>query len=549
MIKADQTLHDKGVEEFLKKPELKRHLADLCVERLAGDPFRTVVIDHTAARAELKAHKFLAVSLTFAEMWRERLKGQKRVGVVFPAGAAGMMVNFALMMLDIVPVNLNFTAGNAAVEVSLKKANVDTVITAKPVIEKLVDFPWPENIIDLIEEKKVLNKFSVVRKMAAAIALPGWVLRRLYKIPTEGKDREAGLLFSSGSTGEPKGVPLTHKNIIGNCLQIEASGILVPGYDVMMANLPIFHSFGFTIIVWYTLISKLKAVTLPSPLETKRVAKAIEDEKVTIMIGTPTFFRPYFRRIDPRQISSLRAVVGGAEKTPSGFHERWEKRFGSRYLEGYGLTETTPVVSVNLPGLDIQGHKIEERYRLGSVGPLFEGMAAQILDEITLEPQPITKRGILALKGVNVFNGYLDEPEVNARVIRDGWFISGDLARFDEDGYLYIEGRVSRFSKIAGEMVPHGTVEQQIMKAFHVEDSEEPMVAVTGVTDESKGESLVLLSAMDISNQMLRERLTEEGMPNLWIPRTIKKVEKIPALASGKLDLREIKRIASEKGD
>jgi acyl-[acyl-carrier-protein]-phospholipid O-acyltransferase / long-chain-fatty-acid--[acyl-carrier-protein] ligase len=265
------------------------------------------------------------------------------------------------------------------------------------------------------------------------------------------------------------------------------------------------------------------------------------------MIGTPTFFRPYFRRTDPKQISSLRAVVGGAEKTPAGFHERWEKRFGSRYLEGYGLTETTPVVSVNLPGLDIQGHKIEERYRLGSVGPLFEGMAAQILDEITLEPQPITKRGILALKGVNVFNGYLDEPEVNARVLKDGWFISGDLARFDEDGYLYIEGRVSRFSKIAGEMVPHGTVEQQIMKAFHVEDSEEPMVAVTGVTDASKGESLVLLSAMDISNQMLRERLTEEGMPNLWIPKKIKKVEKIPALASGKLDLREIKRIATEK--
>ncbi|MBN2068853.1 MAG: AMP-binding protein [Opitutales bacterium] len=547
MIKPDQTLLDNGVDAFLKNPLLDRHLADLCVSGLAAKPFRSVVIDHSAKRAELKGCKMLAVSLAFAEKWSKTLQGQKRVGVVFPSGAAGMITNLALMCLDIVPVNLNFTAGRKALESSISKAGVEIIITAAPVIEKLTDFPWTDRIIDLVEEKKTLSKFSVVRKMLAGIALPAFVLRKLYKIPTEGGDREAGLLFSSGSTGDPKGVPLSHRNIIGNSLQIEQSGILVSGYDVVMANLPIFHSFGFTITLWFSMICRVVMVTLPSPLETKRVAQVIEKERVTIMIGTPTFFRPYFKRVEPKQIASLRAVVGGAEKTPAGFHELWEKRFGSRYLEGYGLTETTPVVSVNIPKFDFEDHHFTERYRLGSVGPLFPGMAAQILDEVTLQPKPLLQRGILALKGVNVFNGYLDEPETNKRVLRDGWFISGDLARFDENGYLYIEGRVSRFSKIAGEMVPHGTVEQQILKAFHLEDTEEPVFAVTGVTDPSKGESLVLLSAMEISSQVLREKLTEEGMPNLWIPRVIKKVDKIPALASGKLDLREIKRIANEQ--
>ena len=538
MPAPDEFVVDCAFEDFGKRPELQSHLAAMAFRALASHPFHELIVDLSTGRRALKAGIFLAAAIALSRRWRS-LPG-KRVGVVFPSGIGSSLTNLALALADKVPVNLNFTSGRSALEASIRKAGITHVITARPMIERAPDFPWPKDVIDLVEVRKGIKKAEVMGWLALMLSLPSATAMRLLGVPTRGGTREAALLFSSGSTGEPKGVVLTHRNIIGNCLQVLDARLLDKS-QVLMANLPTFHSFGFTITVWYPMIAVLKTVCLPNPLETRRVAQAIKDEGVTVMMGTPTFYRPYFKKVEPELIKGLNFVVAGAEKTPAGFADSWEKTFGSRYLEGYGLTETSPVVACNLPP---SGDR-EEQIRRGSVGKLFPGMRARIVDDSTGTVVHPSRRGVLQLQGVNIFPGYLDDPESNERAFDGDWFHTGDLARFDEDGYLYIEGRISRFSKIGGEMVPHGTIEQAVMRAFQLEDSEVPLVAVTGTRDSAKGESLILLSAVEIDNVRLRERLAAAGMPNLWIPRKIRRVDTIPCLASGKLDLKALESLAN----
>ena len=414
---------------------------------------------------------------------------------------------------------------------------------------KIPHFPWPEGgIIDLVEEMKSMPKAKALALLSWIHLCPAKLLARILKIPNEGGELEAGLLFTSGSSGEPKGVVLTHRNILGNCAQIDATGLL-PVSEKVIANLPIFHSFGFTVTLWYPLLRGCSVVTLPSPLEVKKVAEAIKADSATILIGTPTFLKPYMKHIEPEQLASLKYVVAGAEKTPEGFADAWEARFGSLYLEGYGLTETSPVVSINTPsipdGVNYPGNSTEGSRR-GSVGRMMPGHAARIVDPNTMKDIEVTKVGLLMLKGPNIFRAYLGEPKRTAEVKQGEWFITGDLARFDEDGFLFIEGRLSRFSKIAGEMVPHGTVEDALIKAYNLFDAEQPMIAVAGRPDKAKGEALVLLAAMDLELEDVREKLSGAGLANLWIPKEIKRVEVIPTLATGKLDLRQIQVLASE---
>ncbi|HNX04249.1 MAG TPA: AMP-binding protein, partial [Opitutales bacterium] len=300
-----------------------------------------------------------------------------------------------------------------------------------------------------------------------------------------------------------------------------------------------------TVNVWYSMIALIKTVCLPNPLETRRVAQAIHDEKCTFLLGTPTLFRPYFKKVEPELLKGLKFAVAGAEKIPDGFAAMWEKNFGSRFLVGYGLTEASPVVCADIE----PAQKNFPSYFDGGAGKLFPGMQARIVDDATGEVISPTRNGILQLRGVNLFHGYLADTDATARAFDGDWYITGDLARFDEKGRLHIEGRISRFSKIGGEMVPHGTVEQAIVQAFRLEDSEVPVVAVTGARDNTKGESLVLFTSFDIDLVTLREKLIGEGIPNLWIPRRIRRVDAIPTLASGKLDLRTLRTIAQQSVD
>ncbi len=533
---------------FQQRPELKSHLAYESFISLASRPRQELIVDRGLQGRPMKSGFLLAVSFMLSRRLTD-WTSKTRVGILFPPGLGAYIANLAVVLAGKVPVNLNFTLGPSSAATCLQKADVDCLLTSERVQHKIPHFPWPEGgIIDLVEEMKSMPKVKALALISWIHLCPAKLLARILKIPNEGGELEAGLLFTSGSSGEPKGVVLTHRNILGNCAQIDATGLL-PVSEKVIANLPIFHSFGFTVTLWYPLLRGCSVVTLPSPLEVKKVAEAIKADSATILIGTPTFLKPYMKHIEPELLASLKYVVAGAEKTPEGFADAWEARFGSVYLEGYGLTETSPVVSINTPsipdGVNYPGNSTEGSRR-GSVGRMMPGHAARILDPNTMKDIEVSKVGLLMLKGPNIFRAYLGEPKRTAEVKQGEWFITGDLARFDEDGFLFIEGRLSRFSKIAGEMVPHGTVEDALIKAYNLFDEEQPMIAVAGRPDKAKGEALVLLAAMDLELEDVREKLNGAGLANLWIPREIKRVEVIPTLATGKLDLRQIQVLASE---
>jgi acyl-[acyl-carrier-protein]-phospholipid O-acyltransferase/long-chain-fatty-acid--[acyl-carrier-protein] ligase len=544
---SDSTVLDFGEREFQARPELNSHLAWESFIALAKHPNRVLVIDRTQQRRVMKSGFLLALSWMLSRRlrtWTDR----KRVGILFPPGIGGYIANLAVVLAGKVPVNLNFTLGRASSEACLRRAEIDCILSTERMQLKIADFPWSQvGVIDIVEELKDLPKMKTLALLAAIQAMPAKLLAKLLRVPSVGGDAEAGLLFTSGSSGEPKGVVLTHRNILGNCLQIDASGLLPVGEKVI-ANLPIFHSFGFTVTLWYPLLRGCIAVTVPSPLEFKKVAEAVEAESATILIGTPTFLKPYIRHVAPEKLKTLKYAIAGAEKTPAGFADLWQATFDCLYFEGYGLTETSPVVSINLPhtptGFDYP-ESATDGSKPGSVGRLMPGHAARILNPDTMEPLAVTEVGLLLLKGPNIFSGYLNDAQRTAEVMDGEWFVTGDLARFDEEGYLFIEGRLSRFSKIAGEMVPHGTIEQALVEAFDLLDAETPMFAIGARPDAAKGEALVLLAVMDVELTDVREKLSAAGYSNLWIPKLIKRVEAIPTLATGKLDLRAIKELSA----
>jgi acyl-[acyl-carrier-protein]-phospholipid O-acyltransferase / long-chain-fatty-acid--[acyl-carrier-protein] ligase len=338
---------------------------------------------------------------------------------------------------------------------------------------------------------------------------------------------------------------LTHRNILANCDQISSLSILPPTCS-LLGCLPVFHSFGFTVTLWYPMLRQCEIVTVPSPLDTRKMVDAIRDERATVLIGAPTFIRPLLKKAQPGELRSLDLVVAGAEKLTEDLYRAFLETFHLEILQGYGLTETTPVANVNQhhPPIAVATNQPQIGKRLGSTGRLLPGMTARIVDPETSAVLRSTDTGMVLLRGANVFERYLDDPAQTQAALRDGWFITGDIGRFDEDGFLFIEGRLSRFSKIGGEMVPHGTIEQKIMDVFGWEQGDTQPVVVTGVPDAAKGEALVLLTTTDVTLEEVRTRLAAEGLPNLWVPRLVHRIDRIPILGTGKLDLKRCREIA-----
>jgi acyl-[acyl-carrier-protein]-phospholipid O-acyltransferase/long-chain-fatty-acid--[acyl-carrier-protein] ligase len=484
----------------------------------------------------------LAAALALASQVRRECRG-RRVGIVLPPGKAAVIANLAVTLAGKTPVNLNFTAGRASVEAALRIGQVQECLTAHAVVKRLADFPWPMHLLHLDVILPPLQPKIIAWRAVVAVT-PAWVLARIIGIPRIGDRDEAMVLFTSGSSGEPKGVVLSHRNLLGNVSQFALMLNLGPT-DTVLACLPFFHSFGCTVTLWYPLIEGVRSVTYPNPLEISKNADLIERYKVTLFCTTPTFLRGYLRKVEPPQLASLQFLVTGAEKLPGELATAFHERFGIEVLQGYGLTETSPVAAVNLPEPKASrpGDNVQPSNRPGSVGKLAPGMAAEIRDPETDAKLTLHDTGMLWLRGPNIFEGYLDDPQRTADVLVDRWFKTGDLARFDEDGFCIIEGRLSRFSKIGGEMVPHETVEAKIGEALAL-PKDERLIAIASIPDEAKGEALVLLSARDLDAGELRKKLSEAGLPNLWIPRIVRRVEAIPILASGKLDLQRCKELA-----
>ena len=468
-----------------------------------------------------------------------------RVAIVMPPGIGGMIANLAVLLADKVPVNLNFTAGRAAIEACCENAELRHCLTARLVEKKLSDFPWPKDVTYLDEVLPRLKNEIIAWRIVVAL-VPAFILARMLGIPRIGDRAEAFLLFTSGSSGTPKGVPLTHRNLLGNVHQF-AEMLNLDRSDAVLGSLPFFHSFGATVTILFPMMHGVRLVTYPNPLDVVKQAALIAKYAITLVVTTPTFLRTYLRRVEPAQLASIKLLVTGAEKLPPDLAKAFQAKFNIRVLQGYGLTETSPVACVNLPEplASKPSDTVQPSSRDGSCGKLAPGIAAQIRDPDSGAALSLHETGMLWLRGPNIFEGYLNDPKRSEEVIENGWFKTGDLARFDEDGFLFIEGRLSRFSKIGGEMVPHETVESHIVEALDLANEGERTCAIMGIPDEAKGEALVLLTTREIDGGDLRKKLNDAGVPNLWVPKTIKKIDAIPVLASGKLDLQKCKELAA----
>ncbi len=530
-----------GEHAYQQRPDLEDHLGRACIRGLKRHQFHTAVIDGMD-HSRVSCGTLLAVSIVLSRQIRRKCRG-RRIGIVLPPGRAGVVANLAVTLANRVPVNLNFTAGRAAVEAALRIGEVRDCITAHPVMKRLADFPWPMHLLHLDAELPALKPQIMVWRLIVGV-LPAWALSALLGLPRVGDRDEAVVLFTSGSSGEPKGVVLSHRNLLSNVSQFSLM-LNLGRSDTVLACLPFFHSFGCTVTLWYPLIEGVRSVTYPNPLEISKNADIIERYGVTLFCTTPTFLRGYLRKVEPAQLQALQLIVTGAEKLPMELADAFKERFGKDILQGYGLTETSPVAAVNLPEPKTSSptDSVQPSSRRGSVGKLAPGMAAQIRDPETDVMLSLHDTGMLWLRGPNIFEGYLSDPKRTADVLIDRWFKTGDLARFDEDGFLFIEGRLSRFSKIGGEMVPHETVESKIGEALAL-PKDERLIAIAGIPDEAKGEALVVLTIRDLDAADLRKKLTDAGLPNLWIPRIVRRIDAIPILASGKLDLAKCKELA-----
>src|SRR5213596_1445583 len=452
---------------FSRRPSLDRHLAEECVCGLKRRRFATAVIEGTD-HTRLSRAKLLGAAAAFSRYLRKQFSDE-RIAIVLPDSKGSMLANLAVTMANKVPVDLNFSIGRAANESCCKRANLRVAISATPFIERIKDFPWPETILKL-DELLPRMKRQIVFWWIMSLLLPAGLLLRLLQIPKQGGHAEAILLFTSGTTGEPKGVVVSHRNVVGNVSQFREL-LDAKKTDAILASLPFFHTFGSTVTLWYPLIEGVRIVTYPNPLEPARCTALIDRYKLTFLLATPSFLRLYLRKAEPEQLRTLRLIIVGAEKLPLDLASHFEKRFQKKVFEGYGLTETAPVVSVNLPGPEPKkpGEQVQPSSRSGSVGRLAPGIAAEIREPETNRKLSLYEAGMLWLRGVNIFEGYLDDPKRTAEILHDGWLKTGDIGRFDEDGFLYIEGRLSRFSKIGGEMVPHEAIEQKIIDLLHIE--------------------------------------------------------------------------------
>lgn len=528
---------------YSHRPTLEDHLGRACVRGLKARAGAQALVDGMDG-STLTRGMLLAAGAAFSR-YILRECPHHRIGVVLPPGKAAFVANLAIVLAGKVPVNLNFTAGRASVESACRIANLRHCITGRIMEKRLTDFPWPEHIMLMDELLPPLKPSIILWRVIAAI-LPAWLFSTVLGIPTVGDRDEAVLLFTSGSSGEPKGVVLSHRNLLGNVAQF-GEMLNLDHQDAIMANLPFSHSFGSTVTLWFPMIEGVETVTYPNPLDFQKNAKLIREHCVTIFITTPTFLRGYLRSVEPEMLTSLELVVTGAERLPDELANAFQEKFGKEVFQGYGLTETAPVVSVNLPEpkLSRPSDTVQPSNRRGSVGKPAPGMAVSIRNPESDLPLPLHETGMIWLRGPNIFEGYLDDPTRTSDVIINGWFRTGDLGRMDEDGFLYIEGRLSRFSKIGGEMVPHERIETCISEALAL-PTDRRMVAVTAIPDTAKGEALVLLTIFDVSTSTLREKLSAAGLPNLWIPKSVCLIESLPLLSSGKLDLRQCKEIALE---
>ncbi|MCW5797935.1 MAG: MFS transporter [Nitrospira sp.] len=522
----------------------RRPLHAMFVRRMRQHPFRLAMAD--ATKPHVSSLQALIGAIALARALTPHWQGQPCVGLLLPPTVAGALTTVAAALAGRTSVNLNYTVGKAGLESAVRQAQLRTIITSRKFIEKAkLEVPDGPTILWLEDIGAGIG--SLQKALAAVLA----ILAPLRLIESAcGQTRRvtmddlATIIFSSGSTGEPKGVMLSHFSIDANVQAVSQVLPLDPD-DRILGILPLFHSFGY-LVFWYITLNGAATVFHPSPLDVTAIGELCAKHRLTFLVCTPTFLQLYQRRCTPEQFSTLRVVLTGAEKLPLRLIQSFEDRFGIGPIEGYGVTECAPVIAVNCPDYRAAGF-YQPASRRGTVGQPLPGVSVRIVDPDSFAILPPGTPGMLLVKGPNVMNGYLGREDLTAQAMRDGWYITGDIATLDDDGFLTITDRLSRFSKIGGEMVPHRLVEEALQQAS---GEELQVCAVTGVPDERKGEQLAVLHTLAEERiPQILAKAQAAGLPNLFLPSHSHcfKVEALPILGTGKLDLRALKRMAMER--
>jgi acyl-[acyl-carrier-protein]-phospholipid O-acyltransferase/long-chain-fatty-acid--[acyl-carrier-protein] ligase len=522
-------------EQFVRAA--RRHWNRRAIADTSG---KTLSYGHTLAGALALARKLEKILPHPVRGKGESERGSvtEYVGVLLPPSVGGVLTNLALSLMGRSPVNLNYTASEASFRSAVEQCGISAIIASRRFLEKLPTLPRLEGMLFLEDILPTVSPLERLLALAKGRMLPASMLCNGGRFDA---DRVATVIFSSGSTGEPKGVMLSHHNIMSN---IEALRMVfkVDLNDNVCSALPFFHSLGFTATLWFPLTSGFSASYHPNPLDGEKIAQVVREHRSTILLATPTFLLAYLRRARREDFATLRLVVTGAEKLKGKLADSFQEKFGVRPLEGYGATELSPVITLSLPDVEVGGVR-QHGSKEGSVGHPVPGVAIRVVDPESGAPLKPGEPGLLLVKGPNVMLGYLGRADKSAEVIRDGWYVTGDIGAMDEDGFIRITDRISRFSKIGGEMVPHGVVEDEL----HGRIGQSQVLAVTAVPDEKKGERLVVIFTRGTTDaETLQRHLSESSLPNLWKPGRdcYIEVDSLPLLGSGKLDLKRLKEIA-----
>ncbi len=513
--------------------------------------FRPCFSDSAFKGQDLTYGMALAGALCMVQELKPLLGEAPMVGVWLPSSYGAAFVNIVLALLRKTSVNLNYTSSPDAVHSALRQCGIQTVVTSKRFMERLKLEAGPGvNVICLEDLREKISEARRARAWVRVLLTPTFILEHwVFQLSRHTIDDLATVIFSSGSTGEPKGVMLTHGNIAANAeSMIQAAGL--EARDRLLGVLPLFHSFGYTVTLWAPLQLGASVVYHADPRQAKEIGELCKTYKCTLFVSTATFLRFCLRKCEPDDFKTLRILMCGAEKLPQSLAQEFQKKFGVLPLEGYGCTELSPVAAANIPDKVINDFR-QIMNKPGTVGQPVPGVAARVVDPDTRQTLPVGAEGLLLIHGANVMKGYLGKPELTAQVVHGGWYVTGDMAKIDEEGFITLTGRLSRFAKIGGEMAPLEKIEEVLNEVL---GTTERVAALTCVPDESRGERLVVLYLEQPLTQLgfdvpkWWKAMGDRGLPNLWVPgpRDFYPVADLPHLGSGKLDLKGLKDRALE---
>jgi len=487
---------------------------------------KKIILEDALRMSMTHSRLMIASELMAHVLMKKIIVEEKRIGVLLPNVNAMPATLLSLWRLGKTPAILNYTTGPAIMNSCIQLANLKTVITSVKFVENAK--------IDIrgLEKTKFIFIEDVKKEIGVVLKFITFIRRNFFfrMIPKIKADDSAVVLFTSGSESLPKGVVLTHRNILSNIRQVISVTDMEDG-DRMFNALPLFHSFGLTVGLLLPLVRGCYTFLYISPLHYRLVPAIIYDRDCTIVLGTNTFLTGYAQRAHPYDFRKVRCLFAGAEKLQESTVNTWAKKFGVRVLEGYGATECSPCISVNTTLAP----------KVGSAGRILPGMDYK-LEKI----EGIEDGGRLFVRGPNIMSGYLNPDADAAFKALGGWYDTGDIVTADDEGFIFISGRVKRFAKVSGEMVSLTAVEDALNKAFS-KYAPRCRIAVMAVKDERKGEALLLVTnELRMTLDEVREKLRENGFPNLAIPREIRIVKEIPRLGSGKLDYRKLQTLINE---